>query len=174
MRNTEEQLPYALAIRTESRDYVWRIVLNPMRYTTRSEWESIPSDDALGALDDLTVDARFDPSRPSNPAYSWATEYENVYSLDIYKAKTIYETLARIQKKLDAMKKVEGGADSFGQYALRVARALGMHTIIRLANHTPGSNHYQEFTLAEGQSVINQMIATWQYEQTTTAMQATA
>lgn len=93
--------------------------------------------------------------------YRYELCYKPYDSLGMARLEGMYKTMQKIQKALQRACEQDGSIQSFGQAVLRISKALGLTLIIRESPRYPGD--WQEFTLADGQGMIDYMISGWQY-----------
>ena len=92
-----------------------------------------PSDH--GELDGLVLKAF------ENEQGQWlggSVEYYDLYAVDIGRAEVMLKTLRQIRQHLDRLNTRFGHAENFGQFAIRVADALGIETIVKESKHNSG------------------------------------
>ena len=137
--------------------YSWTLCLVPQTWDTEyHRWRGIPSYGDIQHLDGLQLRCYQNPEQPERECYSWYAEYTERYSIGLDDAERMYKTLSSVTKGLEKAREHDGTCTTFGHYALRVARALGIKTFIRPSKW--GEGEYQRLTLAEGQYAIDNVI----------------
>lgn len=74
-------------------------------------------------------------------------------------AEYMHKTLSKVEKKLQTYAASDGEASSFGQYVLRVAKALGVSTM--LFPSTYSDDWLRSSSLADGMATIDRWIRRW-------------
>jgi hypothetical protein len=69
-------------------------------------------------ISDLVVNAQANPGDGSY--YGFTVRYQNVYSVDLWRAKQMVRTLQLVEKRLEAIRNVRGAARTFGEFVGRV------------------------------------------------------
>lgn len=92
-------------------------------------------------LADLTITAQADRT---TDLYAFGVHYENVYRVDAGEATLMAKTLNMIQRKLDNDNLALGYCENIGQYAGRVARALGATTAVCFGESDGRSTSYDD------------------------------
>lgn len=84
------------------------------------------------ALADLAIKASLACHRDKSREdfLSWETSYQNPWNVNMGRAEAMVKTLKTIKTSLDKAAKRDGLTASFGQYVLRVCRALGAAGIL--------------------------------------------
>jgi hypothetical protein len=75
---------------------------------------------------DLRIEAYASDNMKDRQSYGWHVRYRDCYSIDAARAGHMAQTLARLDKRLNAMNEAEGRPEDFAGYVVRVARALGI------------------------------------------------
>ena len=144
----------------DTNEYSWTLTLVPVAWNAdERRWHGVYRYGDTHYLDNLQVRGYLNPEHAERETYSWYTEYLEGYSIQVCDAERMYKTLAQVEKGLERAREKDGSCTSFGHYCLRVARALGINTIIRKSVHYAGE--YQRLTLADGQYAIDNIIYTW-------------
>jgi hypothetical protein len=63
--------------------------------------------------------------QPEWHVYGWTADFSQPYHVDLERAEHMVKTLKAVKAGLDKMKLEDGDVQSFGQYCLRIAKALG-------------------------------------------------
>jgi hypothetical protein len=74
----------------------------------------------------------------------------------------MHKVLSLVDKALQRMQETEGSCETFGHYAMRVARAISIKRMVRKSTAGWNAGEYQTFTLVDGQYAIDRMIRDWQ------------
>lgn len=97
----------------------------------------------------------------------WKTDYRDV-NVDLSNCDRIAKTLHTIQRFIEKARELDGESTSFGQYAMRVARALGAKEmrLDRTQFVTNGAKRtfferYYVVSLLEGSQIINSKMNEW-------------
>jgi hypothetical protein len=130
---------------------------------------NLSSDDESG-WSDLTVIQRSYPEFESN-CFNWDLRFEQVYCMDLRKSACLYHALRDITKALDRLDREWGISSSLGVYAVRLAKVLGVATIVTWREH-PFNLNYKEsahlrryHTPGEAVRVIDYPIQVWLAEE---------
>lgn len=103
-----------------------------------------------------------------NGVYGWDTEYRDVHAIDSRRAKAMAKTLDHVDRALHRLRGEWGEPATYGQYCLRVARALGAVELVFTSRNDRFRGYddtdMQRRTLAEGAETIDCWIRFWQQE----------
>lgn len=80
-------------------------------------------------LEHLELRAQGDNTNPGK-LYGYDATFRHVWSVDLRHAESMVRTLKAIRRGLDKAAERDGDLKSFGQYVLRVCRALGINSVI--------------------------------------------
>lgn len=168
MTKTDERTPALLIDGKTSHlsgmDPILEIVLHPVYITSAGEIRNYSSSGFDSEpLADLIVRASYDPKLTSpGTTYAWATEYKDVYSVDLRRAEGMVKTLRKVDRGLERAQMEWGHPDTFAAYAMRVAKALGIKTYGYKADGRSNfydGNDYRWVGAADLQYRINHLIA---------------
>jgi hypothetical protein len=96
--------------------------------------------------------------------YAYHVSYRDVYRVEADLAGAMFKTLSRVDKMLAKQRDEEGDALSYGQYVVRVCKALGIKRMARYANANEqyvSGRRFITFSLADGQRYIDQVVNAW-------------
>jgi hypothetical protein len=86
-------------------------------------WHEI---DAFGDLQVRNQVSSGDPSSSGDGSYGWSTEFRNVFSADLRRVESMGKVLRKVARGLEKERDANGCPVTFGQYAARALRALGI------------------------------------------------
>lgn len=125
-------------------------------------------DDQHGSLADLRISCQGEGDSREKGVYAWDAEFHPTGGIDLARAKAMHKVLEAIQRKTQQMDKEWGRPQTYGQYVLRIAKAIGAKEMIRQGPHCRGRS-YEDMDLhrkelAEGADTIDYWIRRWQDE----------
>ncbi len=94
-------------------------------------------DDVPHPLADLACWQYLD-DRDGRAFHGWDTAYRDVHRVDAATAKLMHTTLMRLTRRLDAVARAAGPAESFSAHVIRVGAALGVTRFIRRVGDSGG------------------------------------
>lgn len=110
--------------------------------------------------------------RDREPVYGFATEYRDVFSIDVRKARRMLKTLERIERNLNKLSEVRGYVRNFGEYLGRVAEALDCSGIAFQRTEKTQEitgQQYEWMNIGDGVNRANHRVYLWQQEAKETA-----
>lgn len=132
-------------------------------------WDYLRDDNAtLGGLHNLRISCQGNVEQRDRGVYAWETEYYEASYIDLPRVRAMAKTLETIDRGMKRMAKEWGDPSTYGQYVLRVAKAIGAKELIFQSKRCKGRS-YDEMDLhrrdlAEGASHIDWWVREWQAE----------
>lgn len=97
--------------------------------------------------------------------YAWAVEYRSPYTVDLERAEAMVKQLRHIERSLAKAAERDGQARSYGQYCLRVARAIGAQMMCwardQRSFHTYDEMRWTFVSLPDGANHIDGLVREW-------------
>jgi hypothetical protein len=116
-------------------------------------------------LDDLTITSQGNQSDTERRLYAFDLRYQNLYAVDLRRAKSMTATLVTLGKRMDKQYAQYGPASTFGAYLARVATAIGADTFIFAPTQWRGfgynDNVHMFNTVADGVSRVEWLTRRW-------------
>ena len=105
-----------------------------------------------------------DDDRDGRRLIAWETEYRNVFAVDRDRAERMAKTLRLVDARLETLRGQFGAPATFGQFAVRVANALGASEIVFAK--TNGGRFYDDdehrrWNLGDGAWAIDSATRAW-------------
>ena len=171
MSEVKKQIGFRIEIIPHSQyDHdMWKIMLYPMEYEEhRHRWTGHSSlgGYAENALSHLVVETWGSHKTRRVPDY-YECRVKEVYSANSGEAAAMAKLLLGIERTLLKAKEIDGEALSFGQYCLRVAKAVKATRFLTRPSEGRKAVTGEDWdvrTLADGQSWIDYEIRKWQAE----------
>lgn len=104
------------------------------------------------------------PDRDGYPLYAYRVSYSGIGDIEADEAEAMALTLKRVDTRMQAMDRNEGRVHTFGMYAMRAARALGIAAIVREYSASEGrltSNRHTAMNPVEGGEWIDRQVEKW-------------
>lgn len=132
-------------------------------------WERLgDAENTQGCLEKLRISCQGNAEQRGRGVYAWEVEYDEVRWLRLQQAKAIVKTLETIDRKMAKAEREWGPPATYGQFVLRVAKAIGAKEMIWQTKHCRASSYdemdLRRAELAEGAQHIDWWIGQWQLE----------
>lgn len=114
---SDAYLTITCEFRVKGRDYNGK----PRWENTRYDWQNPTAYD----VEDFVIRAQMNKSNINWHVYAWEAQFKCPGYVDLERAQRMVKTLQAVDRGLKKVREVDGPERSFGQYVLRVARALG-------------------------------------------------
>jgi len=156
----------------DSNSFYTTFSLQPVYLTDQGDTRYFGSWDGpkgLG-LTNLVISASLSCRRHKEDFLNWETKFENPWEVGLERAEAMVKTLKAIRAGLDRAAKRDGYPSSFGQYVLRVVRALGAAGILIQDEDTrrhEGRTTYWERTDGEVANTVDYQVqsAKWRAQE---------
>lgn len=125
------------------------------------------SDEAYAGLylENLHVDSQGNDDDQTRHLYGFEVRYRDVYTVDQWKAKRMYDTLRTIGTRLEKLDAKYGSAATFGAYLARVAEAIGADAFVFPAGRQRGwsysENEQRIEDIRQGIYAVDGMVRAW-------------
>ena len=154
---------------TESRDIIdysnsyanieCRFRVYGTRYSNRNEWLNADYDwqnPTRFDVEDFVISGCMCKDQPTWKVYGWTADFSSPRHVDLERAERMVKTLKAIKAGLDKMKSEDGDIQSFGQYCLRICKALGCKQMSRASKWA--TDGVETLNLADGMYHVDSLI----------------
>lgn len=149
----------AMFISTESDGRYYHLVGRLVEYSEAKDEFRGMRDDTLESglyVSQLRIWSQGNVEDSPRNLYGWDAEFHDCYTVDLPEAIGMVATLTKIDKHLKRCGDRDGACHTFGQYVLRVCRALGIDQML-----FTGKYGHQLVKLGDGAGRIDHMVYDW-------------